>query len=377
MYGAMILRGRGRTAILRAAAVLAALGCALALVLAGPSRPANAAAVKPVADSFGQGFFGISSDGSLQNESPRTLTRDLNAMQQTGAHWLRVSINWAQIQYRRRGPLFWSNIDRVVKGAEARGFSILGVMLYTPRWAEQFKSCKKADCAPNPVAFARFAKLAVAHYSRLGVHDYEIWSEENSTAQWLPKPDPAAYARLLKLAYPVIKKADPRSTVITGGTSPAPTDGTNYRPVDFLIAMYKHGARGHFDAVGAHPYCWPAYAGQPYEWSAWYQTYGARKSMRNVMLRNGDGNKLIWGTEFGAPTGGPKGGYVTRVQQGRMIYAGYKLWATYRWAGPLILYEGRDQGHDKSSYYDFMGLQYHNFVRKPAFKVYQLAVQTI
>lgn len=29
--------------------------------------------------------------------------------------------------------------------------------------------------------------------------------------------------------------------------------------------------------------------------------------------------------------------------QAKMIYDGHALWRTYRWAGPLLLYDGRDQ----------------------------------
>ena len=378
MLGAMTsLRSGGRATIFRLTAVLAAAVAALAIVLAGGSHSANAAAGPASSNSFGQGMFGISADGAIQNESAGNLNHDLNIAAGTGAKWLRVSINWAQIQRKRRGAMYWTAIDRVVKDAEARGMSVLGTLIYTPPWAEARKTCRTADCAPNVAYFAKFARVAVAHYSKLGVHAYEVWNEENSTAQWLPKPDPKAYAKLLRLAYPAIKAAAPNTTVITGGTSPASTDGTNYAPADYLRALYRDGAKGYFDAVGAHPYTWPAYPGQAVFWSAWYQTYGAANSMRNVMVAHGDGRKLIWGTEFGAPTNGPKtgSGYVTQAKQGRIIYDGFKLWATYKWAGPLLVYTGRDPGTDRTSYYDWMGLVFHNWKPKQAYSAYKSAVK--
>src|SRR5256885_317111 len=43
-------------------------------------------------------LFGVAAGGAIHNEAPATLGRDLNAIQQLHAAWLRVDINWATIQ---------------------------------------------------------------------------------------------------------------------------------------------------------------------------------------------------------------------------------------------------------------------------------------
>jgi hypothetical protein len=368
-----------RRGLFAAASALACAGAGSVALSAGAAAPASAqphyAHATRVANPYGRAMFGLASSGRLQNERGRTFSRDMNATKASGARWLRVDINWASIQSHGARSFDWTGSDKVIRAAQRRGIKVLGVLIYTPAWAAASSSCRQPDCAPDPAAFARFAAIAAARYAKRGVDAYEVWSEENSTAQWLPKPNPAAYTALLRDGYPAIKQADPRATVLTGGTSPAPTDGTNYSPQDFLSALYRAGAGPYFDAVGAHPYCWPAYAGQAYEWSSWYRMYGLKHSMRAIMVAHGDARKRIWGTEFGAATYGPKGSYVSPRVQAKMITVAYRLWGTYRWAGPLFLFEARDEAPatHRDTVWNYLGLSYHNFKRKPAFAAYRRA----
>jgi hypothetical protein len=329
----------------------------------------------PVLASWGPNTFGVASDGEIVGESAPTMARDLAYAAGTGAKWLRVDISWASIQQGGPRSFNWTSTDRVVRLAQARGMKILATLIYTPWWAEALRHCTLGDCAPNIADYANFARIAVAHYARLGVHAYEIWSEENITAQWLPRPNPAAYAAMLKASYPQIKRADPSAIVVTGGTSPSYTASGNYSPPAFVQALYKDGAKGYFDAIGVHPYTWPAYPGQPYSWSSWYQTYGAPDSVRSQMVANGDANKQIWGTEFGAATYGPKGSYVSLTQQSQEIIRGFALWSTYSWAGPLLVYEGRDEKSEShnQTMWNYLGLLLEDFSKKPSYAAYQQA----
>jgi hypothetical protein len=344
---------------------------------AGAARAMDVGAepVDGVENPFGRALAGVAAGGALQNESPGTLSSDLNADQAVGAKWLRIDVNWAQVQAQGPDSYDWTNIDAVVRGAEARGMNVLAGIVYTPSWARPAGT--SATYGPDPSTYAAFAAVAVAHYAAMGVHAYEIWNEENIPSSWSPMPNPSAYAALLKAAYPAIKRADPSATVVTGGLAPAPTSGSDISAIDFLRAIYADGAGASFDAVGDHPYCWPAYPGEAVDWSAWYQIYGTATSLRSVMQANGDGSKRIWATEFGAPTGGPAGSYVSQATQAAMIARAISLWATYSWAGPLFIYQGRDQGTDPSSIENFFGFIAYDGTPKPAFSSFREAVATL
>jgi hypothetical protein len=208
----------------------------------------------------------------------------------------------------------------------------------------------------------------------MGVHSYELWNEPNNVGAWTPKPDPAAYTRLLKAAYPAIKGADPQATVLTGGTGPAPNDGTQIPPLDFLNGIYVNGGAGSFDAVAHHPYTFPAYPGETQYWSPWYQMYGTSPSLRSLMIANGDGAKKIWATEFGAPTNGPSGSYVSEATQASIVTRAIADWRSYPWAGPLLFFQSRDLSPNADSREYFFGLLRYDFSPKPAYAAYQAAV---
>jgi hypothetical protein len=323
----------------------------------------------PVANTFAANIPGIAAGGSLQNEDATTQARDLSLDTAAGARWIRLDINWAQIQNGGPASYNWAPQDALIQRAEAAGLNVLGVILYTPAWARPART--GSNYGPSPSAYATFASTAVAHYAAMGVHAYEVWNEPNTSNFWAPAPDPAAYTALLRAAYVAIKGSDPNATVVTGGTAPAPTNATSYSPVDFLSAIYANGGGGYFDAVGHHPYCAPANPGDAQAWSAWYQMYGTSPSLRSVMVANGDGDKKIWATEYGAPTNGPAGSFVTQAQQATMITRAYQLFASYPWAGPLFFYQGRDQGTDTSTRENFYGFLNYDSTPKPSYAAYR------
>ena len=345
----------------RLPAALAALVVIGSVSLALPATAAGA-------NSFGQEMFGFSTGGTIQNQDPQTMERDLDAIARAGSRWVRIDVNWDQIQGRGAASYNWDAIDRVVRAATDRGMKVLGILLYTPAWARSPGT--SGSHPPNPRDFAQFAATAAEHYSAMGVHAYEVWNEPNIPRFWEPGPDPAAYTQLLRAAYPAIKTADPQATVLTGGTAPA-FDSAAVSPVDFLRAIYANGGGDSFDAVSHHPYCWPALPGGP-DCTAWQEMNATDPSLRSVMAANGDADKQIWATEFGAPTGGPNS--ISEDAQAQTILRAYSLWRTYDWGGPLFTYSGRDHGTSEASGENFFGLLRYDYSEKPAFAAYRAAV---
>jgi hypothetical protein len=353
--------------------------CASPLAAAGSAAVTAEAAVAPqvrVRNPFGSELFGIASGGGLQAEPGRERRRDIDDDRRAGARWIRVDINWAQIQPVGPGHFDWRVIDRVVRRARRCRMHVLGTIMYSPPWTRPPGT--SPIYSPGSAALGTFAGQAARHLSRLGVHDYEIWNEPNSGSFMQPEPDAGAYAAMLVAADKAIKAVAPQATVVTGGLAPASNSADSISPLTFLRQLYRAGAGGYFDAVGDHPYTWPAMPGARRSWSPWYQMYRRHDSLRSIMKAHGDGAKRIWATEFGAPTGGPRGSaFVSDATQARMVARAYELWAHYRWAGPLFLYQGRDAGIAKTTIGNFFGFINFNFTRKPAFSAYQRAALLI
>ena len=279
--------------------------------------------------------------------------KDLDLIRATGATWCRVDLYWPVIQ--RGGPdsFDFSQADPVIKGIRARGMKPLGILNSFPGWVLEGSEARQ---------FAKFAAECVKHYR---CPAYEIWNEPNYRGNF---PQSAGtYTAMLRAAYRAIRRVDKSCRIISGGCAPASTTATSYAPAEWLRLIYANGGKGSFDAVGHHPYCFDAHTmpGDQKDWSAWFQMYGTEPSIRSVMADNGEAKKLVWATEFGAPTNGP-GWTVTEPEQAKMISRALELWPTYKWAGPMFIYSHRDRGTDTSDRENFFGIHRFNGTAKPA-----------
>ncbi|PZQ50774.1 MAG: hypothetical protein DI556_06555 [Rhodovulum sulfidophilum] len=286
-----------------------------------------------------------------------------------GARWLRVDLNWSVIQAAGPDSFDWSTMDRILAGAEGAGLRVLPVPGSAPAWLDGGAGPATPEAR---AAYAAFLAAAVARYAPRGVRVWEIWNEPNLAGFWPPAPDQVAYARLLEVAFAAIKAADPGARVLFGGLSPVPdvrADQARARgvvpAVRFLADAYANGAGGSFDALSFHPYTWPETPESPEAWTGWNIMTGP---IRDLMIAEGDADKKIWITEFGAPT---NPGGVDDGTQARILEQGIRLARGYPWAGPLLWYSYRDLGTDPADSEDWYGLVGPGRTPKPAYAAFR------
>jgi polysaccharide biosynthesis protein PslG len=350
-----------------------------------PSIPASTVTVPIVAIPFGDigaYQFGIATGDTLPSMSNENLNKELNDIASLGIGWIRLDMAWNDVQSTNSSTFNWTNLDRIVAAANARRIKILPTLAYTPSWARSSGCSTSPDCIPyDPTLFTPFVRAAVQRYAPKGITAWEIWNEPNITGSWKPTPDAAKYTIILKEAYTAIKSVEPSSTVISGGLSPAATGNNSISPIDFLTQMYADGAGPYFDAVGMHPYSYPAMPSYNASWNAWQQMSMTTPSLRSIMIANGDANKKIWMTEYGAPTGGPgilesstydtaftgHPDHVTETLQSQMIAQAMTLDQSYPWAGPLFIYSYKDLGTSTSTIENYFGIIRFNGSVKPAY----------
>ncbi len=377
-------------------AALLLAGAVGVVSVGGP--PSSRAAASPTVQRAPQ--FGLVTGSKLPPGA--SFNDQVAAYSATGAGWVRTGFSWSGIE-RSPGGYDWSVSDAVASGFGATGMKVLGVLAYTPAWAAD-PACAAAygsKCAPvDPAEFARFAAAAAERYDGDGVNDapgspvvsaWEIWNEPNLASFWRPAPDPVAYTALLRQADSAIHAAAPAATVVSAGLSPA---GGMFAPLKFLSAMYAAGAAGSFDALGFHPYSYPALPTKLASWNAWQQmftafpNFGQPDSLRSLMVTNGDAGKKIWATEYGAPTGGDTNGdgvsvcdddgvhlvtednCVTEDRQRDLVTDAYAQWLSYDWAGPLFWYSFQDLGTGSPSIEGNFGLRHTDGSAKPALAAY-------
>jgi hypothetical protein len=300
-------------------------------------------------------------------------------MVKLGIMWVRFDIEWGNVQYSSSSTAqsTWASYDTLVKALAAHHLYGLGIITYTPAWARAPGCNGGVECPPaDPTTFATFAAEVAARYKNDGMHYWEIWNEPNSFNFWATKANCAAYTNLLKVTYPVIKRADPNAIVVTGGLAPESTDNVNISPTDFLTCVYKNGGKKYFDAVGDHPYVFPASPANDTS-GAWAQMSLTNPNLRSIMTANGDGSKKIWLTEFGVPTNGPNSyWYVSESAQAQMAATAMRLYKSYDWVGPIFWYSFRDSGTSTATNENFFGLTRFDGSIKPAYTTIKNMIAT-
>lgn len=177
-------------------------------------------------------------------------------------------------------------------------------------WDDLLKRCERGGVVPLVVVhgnapgvsfakreegyrrFARFMGDMARRYP--GVRFWELWNEMDQAFTDLfghgVKPEiplrqrGRMYAEMLKLAYPAIKRSNPKAWVLTGGM----TDWN-----EFPRGIYEGGGRDYFDFMNLHTYGVPVL----------YGFVGRGLSLYSVMGEFHDEGRPIWNTEFGIDAG--------------------------------------------------------------------------
>lgn len=316
-----VRRSFGRFAVVIALAGGLSIGGCLWL------RPSPVAV--PVVPKGGYGF-GVGAPQSWMSDADAD--RELDAVARTRAQWMRVLIDWHIVE-PVKGQYNWHYVDHWVNGSRKRGLKVLGLIAYSPAWARAPGSYFSAPPI-NPADYAAFVTAVVQRYGDR-VADWEIWNEPNLPLFFGFTDNRAAvYTGLLKAAYPAIKAIQPDATVITAGLSRAAGPDA---PTTFVADMYANGARNFFDATAMHPYVFPGGIAEDGD-NGWSDL--AR--VHDLMAANGDGDKKIWMTEFGAPTSSPESRGVSQDEQARQILQVLARLAEITWSGPAFIFAVRD-----------------------------------
>jgi hypothetical protein len=310
--------------------------------------------------------------------------REAAAMADAGVRWSRLSLNWHDLEPTKGtySSYYLGDLDRAVQLTHDAGSKIILDLNQSPGWASGSTNKEAPPLDPKDVVpFLEF----IANRYQGEVQAYEIWNEENKTRFWPSGPDPAAYAGLLRAAYPAVKAADPSALVLFGGL--------NKNDYHFVQAAYAAGVKGYFDVMAVHPYTCntPTHfywvAGDTESWigegdSAPPPGYDARISMypflgyREVhrsMLAAGD-DKPIWFTEFGWSTSAPSTGCVyDEATQAQYLTAALNLASQDSYVQVALWYRLReDYWHDPSTDWDSgFGLMHQDFTPKPAYYAFR------
>jgi len=224
-----------------------------------------------------------------------TQERAFTLLQRAGFGWIRVRFPWFDIE-KKPGTYTWQPWDHLVNLAHSHGLNIIALVDGTPRWLRPPGEKDNPVVPPRDMnALAHFAARVASRYKD-DIAYYQIWDQPNVTPFWGNKRvDPAAYVHMLRVVVPAVRRANANAVILSAGLAPTTLHQPyNMSDVDYLDAMYRAGAKGLFDIVGAKAY---DLAGD----SPWNRTYTPETTgvarlvlLREVMLKHGDEHTPIW-----------------------------------------------------------------------------------
>ncbi|HEY3082033.1 MAG TPA: hypothetical protein VGM69_19260 [Chloroflexota bacterium] len=134
-------------------------------------------------------------------------------MRGVGATWDRVELRWDEVE-PEPGEYRFDQLDRLFENARRWDLAVVAVLVGAPRWAVDHPDRAGAGPPSDWPAWERFVSVVADRY-RDQVAAWEVWNEPNIPEFW--RGSTADYARLLRTAYPALKRAAPSSTVLVGG----------------------------------------------------------------------------------------------------------------------------------------------------------------
>lgn len=297
-------------------------------------------------------------DSDLYGMTPTQIDAQLDQMQAMGVDDVRVMIPWAGVEFYP-GYYNWSTVDYMVNAADSRGMGVLGVINSTPFWATEPGQPALSGAPASPNAYGQFAGTVAERYAgKVGA--YEIWNEPNAYLFYAPQPDPAGYTNLLKAAYPQIKAADPDATVIGGVVGSVVTYGNfTMNPIDFVDGIYGAGGEPYFDALSFHPYQYTT----PFSDGGYLPDSPINQlaAVHDLMVANGDGDKLIWASEYGEPSS-----VAGEANQADYLEDMLTTWRTLDYTGPTFVWTLQDRNTASTDPEDTFGVVRSDGTWKPA-----------
>ncbi|MCP4415318.1 MAG: hypothetical protein GY805_01765, partial [Chloroflexi bacterium] len=211
------------------------------------------------------------------------LADNLQEISDLGIHYVKQSFYFNE-------SFNWAEADRLITAVSQQNLTLVPLLDGNP--ANDFA----------PIETAVFAQWAAQFAQRYGdtIQFYIIWDEPNLSSHWGNQPiNPDEYGALLTASANAIRAADSDAIIITAPLAPTIETGpTNLADHLFLQKLYETNAAPAFAIVAGKPY---GFHSPPNERTVNSETLNFSHIilLREVMERNGDGDKAIWAGNWG------------------------------------------------------------------------------
>ena len=199
----------------------------------------------PPAGAVSPEFFGLNADDALWLDDNPTY----DTIMETGVGTLRQDFDRSVIE-PTAGRYDFALYDRYIEQVTVHRLRVAPVLI------------QNYATPVDPADFAGFAAAVVRRYGAGGsfwaehpelenrpLRQWQVWNEPNSPSFWAGRPDPRAYARLLRVSAAAIRAVDPGARVLTAGIATR-----TRRPWRAYLSRVLRAAPRVADAAAIHPY---------------------------------------------------------------------------------------------------------------------------
>jgi polysaccharide biosynthesis protein PslG len=180
----------------------------------------------------------------------QTEQTELNTLSTAGFRIVRLDFIWTMVE-SIPGVYNFQTFDPFVESMTQRGIRVL-FCLDGNNPPDNGNPLYDNGISPytddGRAAFARFAAAAVSHYKGKGII-WELWNEPDG-GFWSPHPNVDDYAKLVEMAIPAMRQADPNVLIV----GPSISNISDAQAMDFMAALGEKGILQQFDAIAVHPY---------------------------------------------------------------------------------------------------------------------------
>lgn len=189
----------------------------------------------------------------MQTKDNTCSTKDIKAIKEAGARFIRKGIYWDRVE-SRKGVYNFSFYDRIVKDAEENGLFVLGTLFGSNKLYED-DGHGGIQTQEGREGFAGFGAALVEHFKGHNIV-YEIWNEPNVRTFWnrdgMHNTDEFAeeYTALVKETTRAMLEKDPDCFVMAGSVSNFWEPSYYWTNACFDLGIGESGIRG----WSVHPY---------------------------------------------------------------------------------------------------------------------------
>ncbi|MBC8162677.1 MAG: hypothetical protein H7Z42_15810 [Roseiflexaceae bacterium] len=267
--------------------------------------------------------------------------RTYTQVREMGASWVVELFPWAYVQPRSRYGYDWAGADLIINHARRQGLTVVARLDVVPQWARPASTTDRFLDPDRYGDYAAYVAAFLARYRPLGVRHVVIWNEPNLAGEWgQRRPDPAAYAALLKTVYPQAKAAAPDAVVIAGALSPGLDLGggdVRLNDLTYTERFYTAGGGPYFDMWAIHSYGAQSPPDAPP--AAELVNFRRAELARALLVAHGDAHKKLIITEGGWNDSARWSAAVLPSQRVRYTVAAYRMAQGWDWLEATCLWQ--------------------------------------